>query len=524
MAARLIYRLPGFLRRPLTVDVARAIVQERLDCRAADFLRMARQAIYPVPENPFRVLLASAAIEYGDLERLVRDYGLEAALGLLYRQGVYLTVDEFKGRAPVIRGSLRLAVKPEQLRNPGVGFHALNRTSGSRGPSTPVRIDLAHIWDGAVETLLALDARGGLGWRHGVWGDPGVICILQIVYAAFGRAPLHWFSQVNPRSPEVHARYRWSVRAARAASQLAGEPLGQPEFVPLDDPRPIALWLARTRQARQVPHLITYTSTAVRVCLAAMEAGIDIEGTQFSVGGEPVTAARLAVIRRAGATAAPHYGSTETGGVGTECLAPTESDDVHLCQDRVAVVQPGPDGALNGLPPTALLVSSLRPTAPFVLVNVSMGDQAQLVQRRCGCPKDRPGWDVHLHTIRSFEKLTAGGMTFLDTDVARVLEEVLPARFGGAPTDYQLVEEHLEDGQPRLRLLVHPGVGTLDASLVAASFLQAIGSASDRERVMELQWRQANLLRVERRAPLTTGSGKILHLHLGPQNSPGTQA
>ena len=52
------------------------------------------------------------------------------------------------------------------------------------------------------------------------------------------------------------------------------------------------------------------------------------------------------------------------------------------------------------------------------------------------------------HTIRSHEKLTAGGMTLLDTDVIRLLDEVLPARFGGAPTDYQLVEHESDDGEP----------------------------------------------------------------------------
>jgi hypothetical protein len=31
---------------------------------------------------------------------------------------------------------------------------------------------------------------------------------------------------------------------------------------------------------------------------------------------------------------------------------------------------------------------------------------------------------------------------------------------------------------------------------------------------MSLVWRDAGLLQVERRAPLSTGAGKILHLHL----------
>jgi hypothetical protein len=86
-----------------------------------------------------------------------------------------------------------------------------------------------------------------------------------------------------------------------------------------------------------------------------------------------------------------------------------------------------------------------------------------LSQRRRGCPLEQLGWTTHLHSIRSFEKLTAAGMTFLDTDVIQVLAEVLPARFGGGPTDYQRVEQEQSDGRPTIRLLVHPGLGPLDA-------------------------------------------------------------
>jgi hypothetical protein len=166
------------------------------------------------------------------------------------------------------------------------------------------------------------------------------------------------------------------------------------------------------------------------------------------------------------------------------------------------------------LPASTLLFSSLRPTAPIILLNVSMGDQAVVVRRACGCPLERLGWATHLHTVRSYEKLTAGGAAFLGADVIRVLEEVLPARFGGDPTDYQLVEEEAADGRPQLRLLVHPAVGPLEPAAVAEAFLEAIGGGTGAERVMGLMWRGAGLLRVERRAPLATGSGKVLHLRL----------
>ena len=125
----------------------------------------------------------------------------------------------------------------------------------------------------------------------------------------------------------------------------------------------------------------------------------------------------------------------------------------------------------------------------------------------------------HLRDIRSHEKLTAGGMTFLDTDLIRVLEEVLPTRFGGAPTDYQLVDEEAEEGRPRVRLLVHPRIGAVDAEALAETFLSAIGGGTGSERVMALLWREAKLLRVERQPPLAGPSGKIQHLHAGERRS-----
>jgi hypothetical protein len=511
---RLLAHLPGYLRHPLTVAEAEAIVQRRLANRQMDFLWLIRQAVYCDATNPYRRLLRHAGCEYGDLERLVWREGLEGTLEHLFRQGVYLTVDEFKGRAPVMRGSLSFTLATSELRNPLAGFHVLNRSSGSRGVGTAVRIDLAHIRDGAVDTVVALHARGGLGWRHATWNDPGSIAILQLLYAAFRQAPVHWFSQVDLADPELHPRYRWSTQTVRAVSRLAGIQLEPPAYVPLADPSPIAEWMAQVRREGGTPHLMTYSSTAVRVCLAALQGGLDISGAQFSIGGEPITEARQAVVARTGAVAAPHYGTTETGGVATECLAPLAADDMHLCQDRVAVIQVGGTGSAAGLPPAALLATSLRPIAPFVLLNVSLGDQAVLERRDCGCARHRPGWDLHVHTIRSFEKLTAGGMTFLDRDVVRVLEETLPSQFGGAPTDYQLLEEQQTDGTPRLSLLVHPRLGSLDAAAVVQAFLGAIGGQSDRDRLMELQWRQADLLQVERRPPLITGAGKILHLHV----------
>ena len=73
-----------------------------------------------------------------------------------------------------------------------------------------------------------------------------------------------------------------------------------------------------------------------------------------------------------------------------------------------------------------------------------------------------------------------------------------------------------------LRLLVDPRVGALDPSAVAKAFLAEIGTGASAGRVMALHWRAAGWPRVERRAPLATPTGKILHLHqAGPARGAG---
>ena len=195
---------------------------------------------------------------------------------------------------------------------------------------------------------------------------------------------------------------------------------------------------------------------------------------------------------------------------------------MHFFDDRHALVQPGA-GGLHGLPPQALLLTSLLPTAPIILFNVCMGDQAEVIRRDCGCPMNDQGWHVHLAYVRSFEKLTAGGLTFLDLDVIRVLEEVLPGRFGGSPVDYQIVERFDTPGsRSQIQLLLSPDLGELNHDEVLNVFLEAVGGGSEGERFMELQWRFGNVVEVVRRQPYRTASGKILHLYSEKRFSPGS--
>lgn len=475
-------------------------------------------------DSPYPRLLKEAGCRPDDLARLVGREGVEGALSSLLRAGVYLTGEEFKGRRPVRRGSLEFTVAPGALLNPRSVVHGLSESSGSRGVPTPVPIDLAFIHDHAVNTHLTLEAHDGRDWVHAHYGVPGGTAVTNpLEFARGGRPPARWFTPVDLADPSLSPRYRLGARAMRLGSLLAGVPLPGPTLAPLDDPVTIVRWMAEEIGRGRIPHLWTFASSAVIVCQAASEAGIDVRGARFTAGGEPTTAARRAAIEATGAVVLPRMGATETDILSYACRNPEASDDMHFFDDRHAVIQPGSDAATAGLPPTAMLLSSLLPTAPILLLNVCMGDQADLTRRACGCGLEAAGWTLHISDVRSFEKLTAGGVTLLDIDVIRVLEEVLPARFGGSPTDYQLLERLDDDrARPEVRLLASPALGDLDLTAVADVFLSAVGGGTGGERLMELQWRGAGVLRVVREAPRRTASGKILHLFLEQPHHPPT--
>lgn len=520
IGGRLLRRLPAFLRETVGPEQARAFLRERLAQRETAFLAVLKRAVYEHPGSPYRRLLRWAGCEYGDVERLVTRHGVEGALGHLFRAGVYLTGDELKGRRPVLRGSLVFTVEPARLRNPTATGHLAGYSTGSRGVRTPVRLDLAHVRDQAADLCLDIEARGDTRSTHAVWGVPGAWTMsLLLRLACCGLRPARWFSQVDPAAPGLHPRYRWSARGLRWGSRLAGRPLPAPEHVPVEASLPIARWMAAVLEAGGTPQLWTHPSSAARLCSAATAAGVALDGARFSVSGEPATPARLAVVRQAGARIVPRYGASDCGQIGFGCLAPAAPDEVHWLSDLHALVQPsgrGPafDAGGPGAGPGTLFMSSLAPTARTILLNASLGDRAVVTRRRCGCPLEALGWTTHLHTIRSDEKVTAGGMNFADLELARALEEVLPARFGGSPTHYQLLEDEGPVGEPRLWLLVHPAVGLLDEDRVREVFLDAIAPGSGVERVMGLAWREAGVLRVQRRAPVPAANGKILHVHV----------
>jgi hypothetical protein len=505
--------LPRFLRHPARPGEAREWVRAGLAARERSLLDVAAWGIYGNPSSPYRVLLRRAGCEPGDFARLVSKEGVEGALHQLRDAGVYLTFDEFKGRRDVERGAHRFRFRAADFDTPRVLPGVASRSGGTRGASTRVGTSLPFLGDLARATALALEAHGLTEADHAVWLVSGLPTTL--LCAKLGQPPAGWFHPLTPlaRGQRVSAAY------VSALSHLTRCPVPRPRFLALDRPEEMARWLAARARAGRPVCLTTYASSAVRVARAAHERGLPLAGVAFVTLGEPFTRAKAAAIAATGARAVVRYAFTEAGILGFACATPRASDDLHFYRNAYALIERtrtvGPDGPSVA----ALLVTSLLPTTPKILLNVESGDCARIEHGECGCALGATGLTTHLDSIRSFEKLSSEGMTFIQLDLLGVLEGVLPGRFGGGGADYQVVEEEDAEGILRLSLRVSPRVGPVDLDAVRAAFLDGLARQPGASRAGVKVWRHAETVRVVRRPPEPTAAGKILPFHIAPRTA-----
>lgn len=506
------------LRHPITLEQARAFVRDQLAAREDNFLRLVERAVFGGSDGPYRALFAWAGCEEGDVRRLVRDEGLEGALRALREAGVYVTFEEQKGRAPIVRGGRELPVGVHDFDNPFVAAAYWRESGASTGAGTRIQQDVEHIRAWAHHEAVACHAYGVHGAPMAVWRGvlPDGAGIGQLLTAAFhGWIAERWFTPVLSRDlgPGLF-KFRVATPALLQLARLQGVRLPRPERMGLDEAPRAARWLAQRLRSAERVVLQSVASRAHRICRAAQEEGLDLSGAWFHIAGEPITAAKVRPIGEVGARFYTSYGFAEAGRFGAGCPLAEEPNDVHLAAHVCAVIQHERIVAGGDATVPAFLVTSLLPTAPRILINAESDDYGELEERRCGCPLDELGLHTHLRDIRSFGKLTGEGMTLVGSDMVRVLEEVLPARFGGTAVDYQLVEAEEPDGITRLRLRVSPRVELCDEAEVVETVLRSLEAQSAMGRSATQVWRQARSLRVERREPIPTSRGKHLPLQV----------
>jgi len=484
-----------------------------LENRETNFLKVLERGVYGNEGSPYRALLRWAGVELGDAQTLVRNEGLEGALGRLYDAGVFVTLDEVKGRRPIERPGLSLPLDPTAFDNPLLTRHYEGMSSGSRGPRTRANIDLALLEHEAAYVSHYLDAFDLRDRPFAVWRPvpPVVTAVKWILRLEKVGKPLdRWFSQIPVAWKDGNWKFALFTGVTVGEGRLLGRRFPRPQHVPVNEPGPVTSWLSQMSRRGTPAVLDTMVSSAVRLCGDAQARGIDISGTLFRLGGEPLTSAKARLIAATGCRAICFYSITELSFVGAPCAAPDAEDDVHLLTDKIAAIQRPKE--LGASRVEALIYTTILPSSPKLFLNVESGDFARLTTRQCGCPMGALGFLQHLTGIRSYEKLTSEGVTFLGTELLRLVEEVLPAAFGGAPTDYQFVETE-EAGIPRILVVASPRLGELEEASVVASILDVL-SRYPGGNIMIQHWRQGDTLRLVRREPYQTASAKILPLYL----------
>lgn len=517
MYLRFIGGLKNFLKDTYSLEHCQQIIKSRLGKRSENLLLIARRVIYGNEKSPYLKLLRMAGCEYDDFSRMVKQDGIEQALETISRMGVYFTIKEFKCQQAVRRGSSVFHFKETDFDNPYLKAHFVASSGGSRSRGTRSLIEFDFLKDKYVVPLtMKLHAYDLLDMPLGVWLPilPGAGPVSIMAALNGGKTTDRWFSPVEKSDFKPSLKNRMATNYLVYASRLFGKKLPSPEFVSFDDAVIIARWMASCIAAQGGCSITTYPTGAIKICQAANYNRLDIKGAKFIVSGEPITEAKQKVINSAGATCYPGYIASEIGVIAQACAYPSYSDDMHILSDTTCIIQHPHEVEHAGVTVDAFLFSSLLSSAPKILLNVESGDYGVIEKRSCGCLFEQAGCTEHIHHVRSFDKLTSAGMNFNGSDLLRLIEVVLPQKYGGVATDYQMVEEEGTDGQTRFSILVSPEVGKIDEAELLHTILKELGDGKDAKRLMAKIWQETNTLRLKRERPLTTGAGKLLPLHI----------
>ena len=516
MYGRFALELRRYLRNPLNFNAAVETVKTLNAARESNFLAVLERGIFADAGSPYLPLLRQAGCEMADIRSMVGTRGLESTLHALRDAGVYVTFEEFKGRTPIVRGAVEIPTNERSFDNPFLQRHFTTRSGGSTGRASRMAYDLDHLAVAAAYEMLTYHSHGVLEapvalWRGVLPDGAGIVNLLRLAH--FGNVAKRWFSPRGFHQLDSSLRrFRLATQFVVLAGRFYGVSLPWPQHVPLDAPETVARWAHDAVSDTGSCVVVATVSGALRVSLAAIEDGLDLSGTWFRVAGEPLTHAKAKGIEASGAKLFTTYGFAEAGRVAMGCADRNDPSDVHLAQGICALIQherclPGMDVAVP-----AFHFTSLLPSTPKILLNMESDDYGVMETRRCSCALDALGMHVHLREIRSFAKLTGEGVSLIGSDVVRLLEEFLPARFGGSALDYQLAEVEDQHGLTRLNLLIHPRIDIPDHCQVDQVVLEALSRFSVSAWSASTTWAQSGAIHVLRQAPVWTEQGKMMSL------------
>lgn len=485
-------------------------LQQIIKNRDQQFLNLVRDTVFNQPSCPYLKLLRHVGCEFNDVQDMVNNNGLEGALHQLAEAGVWVSHDEMKGREPVRRGSAVFHFKDSDFDNPIILPQFFNATSGSSGPRTRVGISLKHYEEQLLHTSLSSVFNSISNAETGLWLPPSEWAFSRLLrFARLGFVPARWFSQVPLRPPITPIKTLIRLLGFKVVLHTCQVPVPWPILVESTKPSPVADWLCSVLRIGRGAVLVTYPSSAVRLCLWSEKKGMTLKGTVLIVAGESISRVNRETIEKSGAVCLPLFGTTESGESAEACLCAISPDDMHIYSHKFALIGRNLNfGTENG--EKALLFTSLGTASPKIFLNAETGDVGIIEERACGCPWGDLGYNTHVRNVWSYAKLTAEGMTLPGSSIFRILEEDMPSILGGSPGDYQLVLEPDSAGLNNYLLSINPSVGFLDTDNTREIFIKALVSRKASSALTADFLRRAGQLHVVRRQPIVQSGGKSL--------------
>ncbi len=512
--------LRNFFKERLSIEDAVGKVSKKCESRSEDFLDIVKKAVYENEDSPFLKLLKSANLRFSDVKSLVDSRGVEGALRELAEEGAYVRIDEFKGKSICVRNGRKFAFEESDFDN--TLFHSgLEITSGAtRSSGTKTMVDFNSLTESAEDFAVMQHVHNLIDTPQIVWMPTGLgmICVLR--YGKLGNVPVSWFSQARwfPKIGKGNLyssiKNRVMVDSMIYEARVMGIPLPKMKWVDIDDVREVTEKISRVIKENSRCCVTTFVSSALRACKSAVDTGTDIEGAVFLVTGEPLTPTKRREIESTGAEVIPWYAASEIGVISFGCRKPSNCDDTHFLSNRLAMIQYKREIKDFGIDVNAFLLTSLSPFARKRLINVEMGDYGVMEKLKCGCGYEKLGLEDVIYNIRSFEKLTGEGMTLIGSDMVDVLEEDLPAMFGGSSTDYQVVEAEDEHGFTHMDVLVSPSLGKVDEKRVVDAVYDGLRRRSKGRNLSFEMWEDAGTIRVRREKPIVTKRGKLFSFQI----------
>ncbi len=505
------------LRDPLTLDESRSLLKDRIENRKNNFLESVEKTIFQHPGSPYKILLERTGYSFENVRRIVEEMGIETALKTICEKGVYIDILEFKGKKEVVRGKDIYHFQEKDFSNPLLTGGFNTQSGGTRGPGVTMMVPLEYIKEHNPYNVVAA-AECGITEKPVIIWLPilpaGEGLFFNLRFTAMGNPPVKWFSQVDERYIRPSTLDRLKTLGSVWMARFYGKKMPGPEFIPIRDTNKIAQWMSSNPNGGMGFSIVTYASSALRLVMEAKRAGLGLGESVFWLMGEPLTQKINEELKDYGCKAFSLYGCNELMIIGQGCARPSKPDDMHFLKDKLAVIQYPRKVAHADQSVDAFLFTTILKSSPKIFLNTETGDYGIIERIHCGCGFEEIGFTEHIHTVRSFEKLTAEGATFIGSDLIPLVQHTLPQALGGNATDYQFLEEADDEGIPRLFLLVSPEIGDIDHKKIKRMVYDALTSGEYSHTYSTSYWEQADTLRIKRMNPIPTMRGKIIPLHI----------